>query len=431
MFFIPINTDAPIYHFPWATVSLIVANTLAFFAAAAGVVHVESYVLTYGTGLHPLQWVTSLFLHDGLLHLAANMACLWVFGLIVEGKLGWRGFLPVFLGLGIVESALEQMCLANAHGSSLGASAAVVGLMAMALVWAPYNAVVFGYGVLFSSLTRVGSVEISVLMFSLLFAAFEVSAIWWCDVHLSAAVLHLLGGLLGLGLGVTLLKRGSVDCEGWDLLSIWNGAGRPSADRHTPMACGVGAKRVTERRRKHRQRAMTVSRGEAILDADSSAIHHSGRGRQGALERVRDLIRRDKPGAALRAWQQLLHFSPDAQLGQQELLRLARGLFEIGVWEEAVRLTEELAARFADCGVRLRLCAAGVLLVKLGRPKAALHMAELLDSRSLSAREQAWRERLVSEARALIDSGVIELSVSPFSAVAASETIGAGVERRP
>ncbi len=390
MFFVPINTDAPAYHFPWATISLIVANTLVYLAAAVGVFAVDPYVLAYGSGLHPLQWGTSVFIHDGFLHLAGNMFFLWVFGLIVEGKLGWQRFLPVFLGLGMLESAMEQLCLQNVHGSSLGASAAIVGLMGIALVWAPRNEIVFAYGLLFSALTHVGTIGISVLSLSLLLAALEILAIWWLDVNASAAVLHLLGGMLGLGLGVTLLKQGVVDCEGWDLLSLWAGGHGPSADLGSSSA--------------KRSRTSTT------------------------VGRVRELVGQGKPGAALREWQSLRHLSPESQLERRDLRQLAKGLYRSGLWQDAVTLTEEYISRFDDQTEELRIWAATALHYKLGRPRAALNMLEAVDFRSLPEPIRIRCRRLVSAARALADSGVMELSTLAVPPSAAAPRGGVGVE---
>ena len=48
--------------------------------------------------------------------------------------------LAIFLGVGFVQCGLEQLIsLATDEGFSLGNSAIVYGLMAMALVWAPRN----------------------------------------------------------------------------------------------------------------------------------------------------------------------------------------------------------------------------------------------------------------------------------------------------
>lgn len=89
---IPWNTDAPIYHAPWATGGLILVNVAVFGAMLASGDADQTFgpwLLSYGDGLHPLQWITSNFLHAGALHLLGNMIFLWAFGLVVEGKLGW------------------------------------------------------------------------------------------------------------------------------------------------------------------------------------------------------------------------------------------------------------------------------------------------------------------------------------------------------
>src|SRR5690606_34534428 len=100
----------------------------------------ESMLLQYGQGLKPWQWITSNFMHDGVLHLLGNMFILWGFGLVVEGKVGWLRFLAIYLGIGFVQCACEQtMMLMAEGGASLGASAIAYGLIAIGLVWAPRN----------------------------------------------------------------------------------------------------------------------------------------------------------------------------------------------------------------------------------------------------------------------------------------------------
>ena len=170
---IPYNTDAPIYHWPFATVGLIVVNTYVFIACtmtamkyereawedAPSVEEIDSpedihvlleadpweratdpWILHYGV-FRPWEWVTSNFIHGGFLHLIGNMAVLWGLGLIVEGKVGWWRFLLIYFGIGIGECALEQTLMLWAEGGSFGASAIVFGLVAITLIWAPRNEV--------------------------------------------------------------------------------------------------------------------------------------------------------------------------------------------------------------------------------------------------------------------------------------------------
>src|ERR671939_634338 len=102
MIIFPYNTDAPIYHYPFATVGLIIANTLIFVACifAPADVDVEMFILQFGHW-NPVQWLTSNFMHAHIVHLLGNMIFLWAFGLVIEGKLGWWRFLVVYLGIGI------------------------------------------------------------------------------------------------------------------------------------------------------------------------------------------------------------------------------------------------------------------------------------------------------------------------------------------
>ncbi len=103
--------------------------------------------------LHPVQWITSNFLHANILHLAGNLIFLWAFALVVEGKVGFFPFLAIFLGVGFVQCGLEH--------SWTPRSAIVYGLMAMALVWAPKNELgcVWWFGF------RSGLMDMSILWF--------------------------------------------------------------------------------------------------------------------------------------------------------------------------------------------------------------------------------------------------------------------------
>ena len=133
---LPYGTDAPVYYWPFTTVGLIVVNVLVF-ASAGCPEQVEPYVLAFGDGLHPVQWISNAFLHAGFFHLLGNMVFLWCFGLIVEGKLGWYKTLAVYLGIAAAQSAIAQIIMLGGHGGALGASGAIFGFMAMSLIWGP------------------------------------------------------------------------------------------------------------------------------------------------------------------------------------------------------------------------------------------------------------------------------------------------------
>ena len=220
--FLPYGTDAPVYHWPKATVALIVANT-AIFLGTRGMSEeaIKPYLLAIGHGIHPLQWLTSVFLHGDFEHLFGNMLVLWVFGIVVEGKVGALAFLAIYLGIGAAESAAQQFAFLGAEEQySLGASAAIYGLMAICLVWAPKNDInVFVFMVLFYRVIA-RTIDIPIMLFALAYIGLEVFFVVVTKASLSSALSHSTGALLGFGLGVFLLKTNLVDCENWDLFAV-------------------------------------------------------------------------------------------------------------------------------------------------------------------------------------------------------------------
>src|ERR1700754_2437324 len=97
MYLIPYSTDAPLYHWPYATVGVIVANVLAFIGLVMLSEEVLAFALSWTilvyVNFNPITWITSNYVHGGIGHLLGNMISMFVFGLIVEGKLGCWKFL--------------------------------------------------------------------------------------------------------------------------------------------------------------------------------------------------------------------------------------------------------------------------------------------------------------------------------------------------
>lgn len=93
----------------------------------------------------PWTFVTYMFLHAGIVHLAFNMLMLFVFGSSVEERMGGRVFLLFYVLCG-VGGALASFPLSQAIpvGPVLGASAAVLGVaVAFAWYWPDHPVVIF------------------------------------------------------------------------------------------------------------------------------------------------------------------------------------------------------------------------------------------------------------------------------------------------
>lgn len=77
--------------------------------------------------------ITSAFLHENVLHIALNMYALYLFGPFVERALGTARFVAAYLTAAVVASVFVYW-LSEPLGLTIGASGAVFGLFAMALV---------------------------------------------------------------------------------------------------------------------------------------------------------------------------------------------------------------------------------------------------------------------------------------------------------
>ncbi len=375
----PWRTDAPIYHFPFATIGLIVVNWLVFALSDQDPKVLEPFMLEYGAGLHPLEWVTSNFIHAGLWHLLGNMIFLWTFGLIVEGKLGWWRFLTLYLGIGIIECAIEQAVTLGLTGRSCGSSSIVFGMMVIALVWAPKNeltCLVF-FGI------RPFNVDLSILYFGLLFVSWEVALAVFAGTEISSAALHLLGAGVGLVAGVGMLKLDWVDCEGWDLFNVL--AGREAEAQY-------------ERRGQRDEEEETPVR----VDPAGSLRHLAAVAAGGQASAVPALYQRLRIDTRYRT------------LPQAELVQLISALHEQKAWEDSVPIMVDYLKMHPGKSGRVRLRLGQVILTQQKRPSQALRVLSKIDSDELPENLDATRRQLVARAEQMRDAGALELQTEDW-----------------
>lgn len=133
---------------PWVR-RLLVANLLVFLLQLtifAGPRFISAF------GLDPLQaaarpwtFVTYMFLHGGVLHLAFNLLALFVFGPPVEERMGSRNFIVYYLLCGLGGAVLSYaLALATTVGTTIGASGAIFGVaLAFAWYWPNHRILVF------------------------------------------------------------------------------------------------------------------------------------------------------------------------------------------------------------------------------------------------------------------------------------------------
>jgi rhomboid-like protein len=93
------------------------------------------------------QLLGSTFSHRSLLHLACNMVGLWSFGHAIAPAVGPENFLAGYLSAGVLSAfanvLVKVACKSKVPTPSLGASGAVMALVAMAAASFPYSQFVF------------------------------------------------------------------------------------------------------------------------------------------------------------------------------------------------------------------------------------------------------------------------------------------------
>jgi len=95
--------------------------------------------LTFASGGLPvaLDFITTMFLHGGWMHLLGNMLYLWIFGNNIEDILGRVRFILFYLLCGIVASLAQVLVNPEAVVPTIGASGAVAGVLGAYLVLFP------------------------------------------------------------------------------------------------------------------------------------------------------------------------------------------------------------------------------------------------------------------------------------------------------
>jgi membrane associated rhomboid family serine protease len=140
-----------------ATIILLAFNVAVFFLEYANGAQSRTHdlFLEYGAlSLNGLkrgfvwQFVTFQFLHGGLPHLVLNSLGLYFFGRPLEGELGKRQFLKLYLfsgALGGVLQALLGLIAPQFAGPMVGASAGICGLVAAFAILAPESEIYISF----------------------------------------------------------------------------------------------------------------------------------------------------------------------------------------------------------------------------------------------------------------------------------------------
>ncbi|MCA9228588.1 MAG: rhomboid family intramembrane serine protease [Planctomycetales bacterium] len=414
---IPYGTDAPIYHLPFATGAMIALNVVASFAVWVGtgglwyidspdgetLQWVKQLTLMYGHGLRPWQWVTSNFLHADILHLASNMFGLWGFGIVVEGKIGWKRFLMVYFGIGIAQGAVEQtMMLFASGGASLGASSIIYGLLAIAMVWAPRNEMQCAFVIYFRPIFF----EAQLYTIACVLILMEIGTSLLAGLSWGSQILHLMGAAAGFAVGFYMLKKKMVDCEGWDLLNVWAGReGQSPEERHMSADDLLRQIRKEESRKKQKPVPVAFINPTSSVDSPHAAPATTPAAKPAVsppanqpgmplVIAMREAIAQSDPRRAWELYQEFISDPLNWPVPYRELLQTISLFHKRREWMASVPAMESYLEHNGDQPNPVRLKLAQILLEIAKQPDRAAALLEPIEVAQLNEREAALYQKL-------------------------------------
>jgi membrane associated rhomboid family serine protease len=178
--FIPIRTDYRMTRRPWVNYALIATNVAIYMLGYGGESKAIEPWLLHPDSPELGQFFTSVFLHGGFWHLAGNMLFLWVFGNVLNDRLGHVSYLAFYLAGGVLAGV--GYVLLSARAPVLGASGAI-------------SAVTGAYLVLFPR------VRVTVLMIFYFITTLEISSLFFVGFQFVYDLLMTMAGLAGRGGG--------------------------------------------------------------------------------------------------------------------------------------------------------------------------------------------------------------------------------------
>ena len=385
---IPTGTDAPIYHLPIVTGVTIVVNVVVFILQLLNPGLTEMFWLEFGS-FRPHTWLTAAYLHADFGHLLGNMIFLFIYGLIVEGKVGWWRFALIYNASAIVASVLINVLSVFVVGSGLGASCAIFALMVICFLWAPENEVQFHWGGTLFFRVFGGAFHVSLQNVCFFFVAQNFLIAAFTGFAMSSAVFHLLGLIPGVLIGWGMLKIRQVNCDGHDLFSIRSG--------------------------KRGQSQLTVSEEAELKNERAERMAERKRELESGLQAVDRYIDMGHYKNAFERFKSLSLSRPKLLLSESRLIKIVNGLEKIPAED---RLYRKLMGYYLDHYERLAVPVRMKLAKRFlddEQPRGAGRILQPLigpDSKyQLSPSQRKTIAKMQAKAKRLIAEGVIEVQM--------------------
>ncbi len=212
--YLPVGTEVRLRKTPVATLSIVGLNLVCFgltwFFGRDSAFFRQLAFVPASFQLHTL--VTSTFLHAGFLHVGLNLLYLWIFGSVLEDRMGWVRYVATYAVCGVLANMAQAVAVVsflpqNAGIPVVGASGAIAGLLGLFLVRFYYVrvkvasfAMLFFQGVFRASVSRLnaGGAMLLWIIIQLAYGLATSSS----PISMTAYWSHVSGFCMGLALGL-------------------------------------------------------------------------------------------------------------------------------------------------------------------------------------------------------------------------------------
>ena len=224
---------------------------------------------------------------------------------------------------------------------------------------------------------RPTTMDIPLYSLGVFFIFIELLTSFFAGLTFGSQVLHLMGAGIGFGVGVVMLKKGWVDCEGWDLFNVWAGTQHKERDQQAEAA----EKIVREAQTRHLANLAGGPRRTATADAaplsaddlfQTAAPLAEPVDRDQALLRMRQAIARSDPQTALACFEQIADDPFAADVPETELLTIISLFHKQKLWSASIPALVRYLQNFQASEPQIRLWLARILIQAENRPAQAL-----------------------------------------------------------
>jgi hypothetical protein len=289
--------------------------------------------------------------------------------------------------MGVVQCGIEQtlMILAD-EGGSLGASAIIYALIAVAMVWAPKNELsclllYFRVTTFELPVATYASISIGIQLVLGVLSIATMSAMG-TFVVMTSQILHLMGAATGFVIGAAMVKWKWVDCENWDLFSVWKGRNMMTREQLA-------------------EEQLSSEEGKAKLASLQDQMQL----------KIREFLAGGGAGAALALHRRgKKQFGSAWQLKEEDHVELISGLRKGQQWNDAVEIMVEYLKTPRPREAVVRLALAQALIERLGRPRQALKVLARVDSKALSETQRATLSKLTARAQQAAEEDPFEVA---------------------